>query len=99
LIVINRDMTPARWAQITDLFGDALEMRPDERAAYLVRLKNEDSERGGGTARRTRAARWVSFRSERSAATWREVAAHSVGDHRERVRRERVEKRLTSLLR
>ena len=28
-------MTPARWAQITDWFGDALEMRPDERAAYL----------------------------------------------------------------
>jgi hypothetical protein len=36
---------------------------------------------------------------EKSATTWREVSAHSVGDHRERGRRDRVEKRLEALLR
>ena len=75
MILINRDMTPARWAQITyEGLADAAAAQQGANAPDVRRLL------------------------EKSATTWREVVAHSVGDHRQRDRSDRVEKRLASLL-
>jgi len=75
LIVINRDMTPARWAEISDEgLADAAAAQQGANAPDVRRLL------------------------EKNATTWREVVAHSVGDHCQRDRSDRVEKRLASLL-
>ena len=72
-------MTPARWAQITDLFGDALEMRADERAAYRVRLKNEDPPASELVALLDAHERPGEFRSDRRGA--RRGGAGAIADN------------------
>jgi non-specific serine/threonine protein kinase/serine/threonine-protein kinase len=38
----ERTLTPEAWATITELFGRAMELRPDERTAFLARLELEN---------------------------------------------------------
>lgn len=37
-------MTPTRWRQVADLFGRAVDLDPDARAALLDQEANEDAE-------------------------------------------------------
>jgi non-specific serine/threonine protein kinase/serine/threonine-protein kinase len=93
------------WAEARTLFSDARdiagrtlavapsfnEIRKELAISYAGLADTSAAEHGSDAAD-------VRQLLERSAETWRDVFAHGVGDHRERDRRERVEKRLASLL-
>ena len=83
-------MRPARWAQITDLATRSKCGRTNARRTSCASYE--------GLADAAAAQQGMNAPDVRRLTTWREVFAQSVGDHRERDRRERVEKRLASLL-
>ena len=99
-------VSPANWEEAEVLFSDArdlaektLKMAPSfneirkELAISYAGLADTSAAQQGANAEDVRRL------LEKSATTWREVFAHSVGDHRQRDRKDRVEKRLVSLLR
>jgi non-specific serine/threonine protein kinase/serine/threonine-protein kinase len=98
-------VSPRNWAEARTLFSDARDLA--EKTLAIAPSFNEfrkelaisyEGLADAAAAQQGTNAADVRLLLERSATTWREVAAHSVGDHRERDRRERVEKRLASLL-
>jgi hypothetical protein len=99
-------VSPRNWADARTLFSDARDIagKTLANAPSFNEIRKELAISYEGLADASAAqlganAPEVRQLLERSAATWSEVVAHSVGDHRERDRRERVEKRLASLLR
>ena len=81
-------MRPARWAQITDL---ATRSKCGRTNARRTSCASYEGLADAAAAQQGMNAPDVRRLLERSATTWREVFAQSVGDHRERDRRERGE--------
>jgi tetratricopeptide (TPR) repeat protein len=97
-------VSPRNWGEARTLFSDARDLA--EKTLAIAPSFNEirkelaisyEGLANTAAAEQGSKAPDVQRQLERSALTWREVFAQSVGDHRQRDRRNRVEKRLEAL--